>query len=283
MYYAQPEEAFAPYEPRDVEPATVKSIRPDLMDLKTWIANHRRLFPALYTLCTFAIFGSPVMAGIELANNPTVQYWIGSTAWLVLLVPILLTGAHVAQMIANRPTFWALLLSTAIPSLILMIVGYIHQAEAADIAEKLISSDCVTFSQKARLEDAYMEAEAAFWNCTSRLAVLTNTEAVVVEESMVLQDCPAFTASPYARDWQYIAQLEENQACSGWCDQGVPSLFTKPHYAQDPCTLVAGVVLETQVSYIAERMFMVGLVDLVFSIFALAIMQEFVIKAGIAW
>lgn len=279
--YAQPQQPYSSQ--HDIEPATVKPLRPDLMDLKTWMANHRRLFPALFTLCTFAIFGSPVMAGIELANNPTVTYWIGWGAWFVLSVPILLVVAHIAQMLTNKPTFWAMLLSTVVPSIILMIVGYTHQAGASNVAEKLRSSDCLTFTPKALLQESYVEAESAFRNCTAQLAVATNQDVAVVEQGMILQDCPAFNDGSYTKQWHYIAEMEQNQACSGWCEQGVPSLFTKPHLAKDPCTLVAGVVLNTQVSYIAERMFMVGLIDLIISIFALAIMQEFVVKADIEW
>lgn len=260
-----------------------KSLNPDLMDMKTWMANHRRLFPALYTLITFAIFGSPVMTGIELATNPSVQYWIGLGAWSVILVPILLVGAHIAHIMARRPSFLAMLASTLAPSLIVMVIGCYYQQGASHIANKLLSGDCITLQSKAYLEEAYQQAEAVFGTCTANVALATNQTQEVVQQAMVMQDCPAFYDSPYTKQWKYIATLEQSQACSGWCQQGVVPLFTPSPTAKDPCTLVAGMMLETTVATSAGRMFIVGMVDLLLSIFIIGFLQEFMVKAEIEW
>mmetsp|Transcript_12929 Transcript_12929/g.29358 ORF Transcript_12929/g.29358 Transcript_12929/m.29358 type:complete len:80 (-) Transcript_12929:6-245(-) len=62
------------------------------VDFKTWMLEHQGLFPALHSLVSFAILGVPTIIGLQLGMDPSVRYWIGWHAWLVISVPVLLVA-----------------------------------------------------------------------------------------------------------------------------------------------------------------------------------------------
>lgn len=260
-------------------------------DLKTWMHNRRGLFPSLYSLIAFAIYGVPIINGIELALTPSVQYWIGYCSWGVLSVPILLFVSHFIHAVKGKPLFNAMLLSTVVPSMIVMAVGYSVMMPISGITDRLTSSDCTTYSDKTYLHSAYQAAADVWKDCVKREMNETGKTAIEVKSILVVDECEEYQASlnsdegrkKWKKQWNYLRSLEVNQACSGWCYAGQESLWTTDHESKDICSSVVGSILNVSVNRQASRMLVSGLITLVVSLVALVAIQEYMIRLNVQW
>mmetsp|Transcript_75895 Transcript_75895/g.201642 ORF Transcript_75895/g.201642 Transcript_75895/m.201642 type:complete len:279 (-) Transcript_75895:66-902(-) len=260
-------------------------------DLKTWLQNRRGLFPALYSLLSFAVYGIPIINGVELGLTPSVQYWVGMYSWLVLLVPVLLVVAHVIHAVHGRPLFNVMLLSTVVPATVVMVTGYSVMMPISGITDRLMSSDCTTYPDKTYLNSAY-EAAAGIWDtCIQREMNETGKSEWELKSHMVVDECPEYQKSieqglgkqKWKRQWNYLKGLELNQACSGWCYAGQEALWTLDHESKDICCSVVASILNSSVNREASRMLMSGLVTLVVSLIALVGIQEWIIRLNAEW
>mmetsp|Transcript_47696 Transcript_47696/g.147024 ORF Transcript_47696/g.147024 Transcript_47696/m.147024 type:complete len:279 (+) Transcript_47696:115-951(+) len=260
-------------------------------DFKTWMHNRRGLFPGLHSLLAFALYGVPIIAGIELGLCPSVLYWIGWFSWLVLLVPVFLIASHLVHAVKRKPQFNAMVLSTVVPALVVMGVGYSVMMPISGITDRLTSSDCTTYSDKTYLNSAY-EAAAKLWDqCLLREAIATGKNVTELKASFSIDMCKEYQdsmasgegAQKWRRQWNYLQSLEVNQDCSGWCYAGQESLWTTDHDAKDICSSIVGSILNVTVKREASRMLVTGLFALVVSLAALVAVQEYMIRLGVEW
>uniref|UniRef100_A0A7S0F882 Uncharacterized protein n=1 Tax=Pyrodinium bahamense TaxID=73915 RepID=A0A7S0F882_9DINO len=260
-------------------------------DIKTWMHNRRGLFPGLHSLLAFAIFGIPVIGGIELGTDSSVLYWIGWHTWFVLVVPLLLVASHLMHVVSGRPQFNAMLLSTVIPALIVICIGYSVTIPIGGITDRLFSSDCTTYSDKTYLDSAYKVAANIWKACVAREVNETGRSVQAVKFSMIVNDCDEYQAvvgnpaeyNKWRVQWRYLRELETRQACSGWCDVGQESLWTTDHEPKDLCSTTVGGILDTAVKRLASRMLVSGLIALVVSLIVLVAVQEYMIRLGVEW
>lgn len=255
-------------------------------DLVSFMQRTRGLFPTLYSILMLAIFGSPVMTGIRLGMDPTVLYWIGWHSWLILLVPFFVVCSHVAHVLIGRPEFVTMIFSSVIPAIIVIFTGITIMATSSTASYRLLSSDCTTFNDKYNLNNAYKEAEIVYERCVTRLASSEGAKVEDVQQSLVVQDCDEFweLEGRWYNEWAYIAEMEETQACSGWCEQPTMKLFTTKHRGRpDSCSKVAGHILQGRVHWNAVRMLTIGCLDLVVAVIAIVVINEFMINRDLKW
>mmetsp|Transcript_39332 Transcript_39332/g.117663 ORF Transcript_39332/g.117663 Transcript_39332/m.117663 type:complete len:277 (+) Transcript_39332:105-935(+) len=258
-------------------------------DIRTWLNNRRGLFPALHSLLAFAIYGVPILSGVQLGLNASVQYWIGWFPWLVLSVPVLLVLSHMVHAIKQRPLFNAMLLSTVIPALIVILLGYMVLMPISGISDRLMSSDCSTYTDKAYLNDAYKAATRIWNDCLRREINQTGKPLEQIQLDLTIDQCEEYqqalqSGTQWKHQWHYLRELEVNQVCSGWCYAGQESLWTTDHQPKDVCgAIVGGSILNGLIKREASRMLTTGLFALVMSLISLIIVQEYMIRLGVEW
>lgn len=262
-------------------------------DILAWMREHQGLFPFMFTLSALAIFASPVITGVRMAIDPSVNYWIGTWAWIVLAIPALLLGSHLIHLWNGRPRFFPVLMSTVVPSLLIIIVGYGHST-LNGVSNRLLSTDCTTYREKFRIESAHRIAEQVMNSCITRVASETSISEAQARAIVRVQDCAEYrqydTASwgraqhgDFHKEWAYLQRLEEEQTCSGWCNAG-PTLWAPGGAVQrDICTNTAAAVLEGQVGRWASRILCLGIVELLMSVLTIFLIQEALNKMGIEW
>merc|ERR1719482_2206691 len=89
----------------------------------------------------------------------------------------------------------------------------------------LWSTDCATWDSKMELEMAWQSADRYFSACVQRVATETNSTEVAAASLLAVTDCAEYINAPdvarYQRQWGYLAALELQQECSGWCTRHV--------------------------------------------------------------
>lgn len=259
-------------------------------DLISFMKRSEGLFPGIFTLGAAAMFGSPVMTGLSMAHDTSVRYWIGTFAWVVIIIPILLLGCHLVHHYHGRPRFIPVLLSTCVPALIIICVGYVHSAPIGNVSNRLFSTDCTTYQEKFHLETAHAVAQRLLNTCIGRVSMEMNITVRQASHIIELRDCSEYqnyhnpgggseTLGNWQREWAFLESLEGELSCSGWC---YPSrtLWGPNIVMRDLCTNTAAVVLESRVNHWASRMFTVGVLQLILSAGAIFTIQEILNRMG---
>lgn len=259
-----------------------------LSDFTAWAIERRGLWPGIMTLCLFAVFGPPLIAAWRVSTDPSAKYWIGGWPfWICVVVVALIVVCHFWQLLAGRPRFFPILLSGAIPALVIMVAGYFVMVPIGGVVQELASTDCVTYDRKVEVENAYRSALELFDSCVTRVAQATESTVQVTAPLIDLTDCAEYKSSKdfqlYGREWAYLQALEDTQFCSGWCTPGSPALWSRNHDVMDLCSNTASIVLQGKVKRLAVRMVALGAAALVVSIYAIFSLQEFMTKQGINW
>lgn len=261
-------------------------------DVRSWLEVRRGLFPALYTLIACAAFGYPVIVGLELASEASVVYWIGwHVRWLVFLVPICLGLSHILHVFHGRPHFPAVVMSTVVPALIVIVMGLMFKVPIAGIATNLGTNDCTLLDESVHLIEGYEAAQQMFDNCVAGLMLRTNSSRSEIVSAISLPDCDEYSVSIRGNDlhaewrqaWYYLAELERTQACSGWCGSGQVSLWTAAHTKKDDCNKAVAFLFTTWVQRQTSLLVRYGCVCLFVSLVSLVCIQEFLIRVNIQW
>jgi len=244
------------------------------------------LFTPLYSVVCFAVFSSPIITGIRLAANPSVQFWIGHQAWFILLVPLLLICCHIYHSWVGRPKFLAVVLSSVVPSIIIILIAFTVLAPVSNITIRLQSTDCETFKTKAELNQAYLAAQQVYSSCLSRVSSSSGITTDEAKKAVNVNDCAEYTNAtykPYHKDWAYLQHLESYQACAGWCELAATPLWTKSPFISGKCTQTASLALTAEVQSSSMRMLAMGIMDLIVSVVALFAINEACIRHGLDW
>lgn len=244
------------------------------------------LFPHGLTLASFAVFGAPVIFGIHLAWDPNVAYWIGPMGYATILVPALLVMCHFAHLRVGRPTQLVTIFGTVVPSIILLLVANLHMGQMSAMGSQLTSSDCTTYGKKLEMERSWAAAAILYHDClvrTSRENDVTFKDAM---QLFRLQECTEYQATPdnytqHRDTWNYLARLEEEEQCSGWCAESPPLWTFKP--VSDSCAATAGTILRVKIIAQASRMMAYSITLLVLSIAGVFYTGASIRKRGLDW
>jgi len=237
-------------------------------------------------MIVFALFGPPVITGVRLAVNPSVEYWTGVQAWAILAVPVLLLVCHVIHYRWGRPNFYAFVGSSLLPSVIVIIVASKHFAPTKAVSHRLESSDCTTYEDKLQLQQAYDAAKTIYDVCMSRAASAAHMTLPDVQKLIDITDCPEYhadSANEYKRDWDYLNNLENQEFCSGWCHPEEIALWNRRTKPLDTCSSAASHALQGVVKSNARRMLVIGYVYTVMSIIGVFVLDETLNKMNIPW
>jgi len=262
-------------------------LQPEGKDLMARLFYRRHsLFAPLFSLCCYAMFCSPVITGIHLAQSFSVQYWIGWWSWLILLVPIILVGCHVYLTWHGRPAFYAVILSTIVPALIIIALGAVQFGPVTDISEKLLSSDCSSYDPKVKLNEAYMAAESVYLTCLQRVSDGTQMSMSDATDVISIEDCTEYHAEAnkkYQSEWKYLKYLQLYQGCKGWCNPVSIAPWSRSSASTGVCTRTASIALHAQVRTAGLRMLVVGITMFLISVVIVLGIQEALVGYGLEW
>eukprot|EP00746_Dinoflagellata_sp_MGD_P151309 gnl/MRDRNA2_/MRDRNA2_82954_c0_seq1.p1 gnl/MRDRNA2_/MRDRNA2_82954_c0~~gnl/MRDRNA2_/MRDRNA2_82954_c0_seq1.p1 ORF type:complete len:336 (-),score=65.77 gnl/MRDRNA2_/MRDRNA2_82954_c0_seq1:64-1071(-) len=245
--------------------------------------KYGRMFPTAFTFICFVAFGPPTVSALVLVQDASVRYFVGQWGLLVLAVPILLVVCHLLHLRAGRPRRIIVLVSTIAPCILFIIVGNVHAVVAGDLASRLYSTDCTTFEVKRELNKEWLAAEAAYNACLGETAPHLG---LTVDDSLKLfrlHHCTEYPANftKHREAWAYLREMEEHQACSGWCTVGTRLWsYNNPH---DSCSVAAATVMDFKIRRIAVRMISYTAFALVVILVALLLVGPFVRKSGMDW
>lgn len=280
---------MTPMQPEDPP----KQAKPDYF--RDWLLYRRGLFPAIYTSASFALFVAPVVAGLKLAMDPSVIFWIGYRAWFLLLVPVLLLVAHGMHVQAQGPQLLAIVLSSIVPAITLIVVGYDQQIHLSSLVSSLSVGPIVQISdwKGQELKEAYDAAEQLLEDCFVLLANRNLGTEVLLKATLVLQDCPAYLQAlpsgegeasleklhlgqqKWRREWNYLSTLERTEGCAGWSTPGKRTLWTAEWSRDgDPCAVAAWAIMSGQDMRDSNRLIIVGLLILLVAFLVLAGIQQ---------
>lgn len=266
-------------------------------------AKYRGLFPLAFTLSCFCVFGYPVTVGMHLSQEPSVVYWIGWSARLVLVVPLMLVICHILHLIAGRPRFYIVFFSTVVPAGLLMVIANLHLVNLSTKTDALLSADCTADNDKQDLRRAWKAANDIFVGCGgsaaaasarfadlgTKVAQFRGSESPRPHQAEgPISKCEAYTQAltsksyqNYFESWSYLMSLERSQHCSGWCDSG-DAMWTYEE-TRDLCNQAAGAVLFSVVKPAAVRMLVSSLLVLAASILAISKITLELRKTGGEW
>lgn len=227
--------------------------------------KYKELYPSIMTLVLFAVFGSPMISGYRMINDPNVKYWIGGVGLLVFPIPFFLAAGHIIQAYYAKPMFFPLLLMIVPPALLCIFTGYGLFMPISGIVVKLLSSDCITFADKWYVQNAYQEALKVWNECAEMQANATKMKAEDVKAGgLTLVECDNYKpeGSDFKKEWAYLEALEIREGCAGWCYNGEISLWAGNDPKSDACSSVVAAILNSKVGFASQRMMINGIVGL---------------------
>merc|ERR1719329_348877 len=204
-------------------------------------------------ICIAAIlFVYPITLCMELDRRQSVTVFI--SPWMYFLigifVPVWLLVCSLALLKGwiqrTHAAAWLLLL----PS-VCLIIGFTQQhLQFRSMSAELLADGCETPS-KARLEQAFADAQSVMDDCASALSNMTGAAATEARQRIRIRDCVGYPAGQltHQAEWRYFEYMERTYHCGGWCEPRWP-IWYPASSVQDGCSLVAGRVL----GGVAERM-----------------------------
>lgn len=237
-------------------PPTSPELAPALLGAEPGRLQLQTLFPACFTFCAVVFYMWPVLATLDLANDPSVRYFIGNFATVVVAVPLLvILLAHLVHAQRGTPSKPAIVACLFLPSTLMLVINEYVLGASFDKASLLMSSNCTSFSGKAQLHKDWTIAYSNYTTCLNQ-TVQRNTSALTLNEAFQLYrfyECTEYPAAylSHRGTWSYLRSLEETFGCSGWCTLANP-LFTF-QAPDDTCSQAAAQVFSTKIQRVARQ------------------------------
>jgi len=219
----------------------------------------RRFLAYMFTISNFVLMSAPTIISIKLGMDVDASFWIGRYGLLAVAVPIFIIVQHLyhLMMIDHTPSRrrYIFLVVPVVPAVLFMVIGGIYMSESRYLYGQLRSDDCAVNSampEKFAMENAYVQAREAYDQCRARL--LKQNMGQPLRRHPNLQSCSEWDEllegstkgvqpwkgqgiSSYSDQltlrrhnpghehrWQYLADVELNHMCGGFCEAG-PTLF----------------------------------------------------------
>lgn len=222
-------------------------------DFSKW-HNVRHFIAYMFTLTAFTILAPPTIISIQLGLDVDASFWIGRWGLMAIAVPIFLFGQHFYHLWMlgdkTRRRRYIFIIVPVLPAVLFMVIGGLYMSSARHLYGQLKSGDCSSngpIPAKFWMQSAYDEAHSAYDQCITRLTA--ENQGQPLRRHPNLQSCSewddlmhdrqgvvpwkGYKVSPgtlrqhnpsHTHRWQYLADVEANHLCGGFCTQG-PALF----------------------------------------------------------
>lgn len=186
----------------------------------------------------------PITLCVFLWKKPSVQYWFGNgllVTSIVISAWILICYALLAVKVLRRHTLGVVAM-LILPSLMLAGMSQTHVLYFAQTSAQLLADDCTSFLEKASLERSRQVAHDFFEKCTQTLVDDTGASRDEVLMTARIDGCKGYDEleETHRREWRYLARLEDEQQCGGWCSLQQPIWAPdRGEKVRDSCSLTA--------------------------------------------
>lgn len=199
------------------------------------------------TFALFLLFAPATICSIHLGMDPDVRYWCGWFGMCAWVIPFLLIVQHIIHARIHEPKRMLVIVSVLLPSVFFSAVGGVYMHELNLAATRLYDGDCNTFQEKSALQSEYQAALELYDKCTARLEKDGSGPEPTIETCNEYQEVESRADTDDLRRWQYLARVEPQYMCAGFCTGG-KSLWTRnPNYLP-PCARFMALKLYYQAS-----------------------------------
>lgn len=179
------------------------------------------MFPSFFTAFCFAIFVTPIVLCYHIGRDPQVLFWIGDYLNWVLFLPILFVWAYLYHVICRRPSKFVMTICLIGSSVVILVLSQHVLLDAYDRANEFTARDCDTFPRKLELQRSWEAARTFYASCMAETAEELGIGYASAVSTYRIEDCADYaTQLDRNPDWGYLAELEEEHYCAGWCERG---------------------------------------------------------------
>jgi len=279
-------------------------------DSKKW-HNVRHFIAYMFTLTSFTVLAAPTILSVQLGMDTDAGFWIGKWGLVALFVPVFLLGQHFYHLwMLNEPTRrrrYIFIIVPVIPAVLFMVIGGMYMSFARNLYGQLKSEDCSATSPtpaKFWMQNAYDEAHEAYDQCLARMQVQNQGQPLrrhpnlqscsewddLMSDRKGVQPWKGYKVSPGTLRqhnpsntfrWQYLADVEANHMCGGFCTPG-PALFVSfAHTGRQGGSCAQFVAFRfLSIMHWGIVIFAIGLLTLVVSIPAYLFSRSFLSNMG---
>lgn len=192
------------------------------------------MFPLMFTLVVSLLYVIPIWILYNTGQDPEVMRWITTKLWVVLILPALYAITHAVHFCSSGPNRILVTLCLVGSGMLLFCLSELVLLRAYSAGIAFVSKDCDTFAGKKELEDSWKAAQAFYSDCTSA--------SPATAAPLLISNCTGYGTSLEANpDWAYLARLENEHRCSGWCTRS-PPMWTMAA-VKDSCSTVLGDIM----------------------------------------
>lgn len=273
------------------------------LDVNSWFLQRPGLWPTLLTLIILTLMAPAFVCAFLVMTDSVAYFWVHMAPKAVLVTPGVVIACHFLHAIAGRPRFYPLCCSTLIPSIVMIVVGFVIMNRAAVTGHRMLTSDCkqmidtgsvpnpgdysLGYDSGTKLEDAWRHAYTIFHNCADRVAIKTGKTFSDTVNKFDIRDCNEYIYTDLAKSlseqWKLLGAVETNLACTGWCTPGSPALWTKYHEQTDICSVVVGNHLIVKISSLGTRILIIGVVTFFLGSAFLYLVYQEMLRRKIDW
>lgn len=178
------------------------------------------------TFFLFLLFAPPTLLCVHLGIDPDVAYWVGRGSLSVLVLPVLFMalfgGMHARG--AKKAVITAAFL---MPAVMFAAIGGVYMNSCEMAYAHLISQDCSVPREKAEIQGAYDSAMSLYDTCLARTGINLEDEDNPYMKPPSVASCDEYRNAvardhPLKEEWDYLAHMELNFVCGGFCKPGRP-------------------------------------------------------------
>lgn len=203
--------------------------------------GHRVSFEVKITFMVSILFFYPVALCVQLYRKPSVQYWVGhGILYVAIFVVVWVLACHFALVTRILKRSHAALVMVILPGTILAVACQTQELHFRSVAAALLSQDCTSFESKATLERAWTIAHDTLANCSSTLAGITGASPSETRRVLRVESCSGYASELEAHrdEWNYLAYMEQEHHCGGWCEPG-QAVWNPSEHLEDSCSMAA--------------------------------------------
>jgi hypothetical protein len=206
------------------------------------------MFATLFSALLVCTFITPLYLAYHVGSDDQVQFWIGSYINWVFILPPVYVVTHFYHVITKRPAKLLVVLSLIGSCVVILVLADRVLLDAYDRANEFEAKDCDTFPNKRELQREWDAAHAFYANCMQQVSKGLDIEFEAAIATYRMKDCKDYQDMLGKHpSWEYLGNLEENYACSGWCSRGQP-LWTLGQ-VKDSCSATVADILRHKVQW----------------------------------
>jgi hypothetical protein len=237
-------------------------------------AAFKGVFASLFTFCCFAIFLYPLISTFHVAADSNMAYWFARWPLVSLLVPPVFIAVWYVHFKSSSPNFIAIVVAIAIPFVVFMTIGAVLFAQSNSFITQLEKS-CTTGEKTKPVEDSWVQARNFYACCLMKdgdssmrqYCTQSNVQRAPTVSTIprVLQQCNdyGYGVGSNKENWEYLQYMEETYGCTGFCQAGQKSLWTKQETTRDSCARTVAVVFKAKMKRIGLQLMIFSSVVLV--------------------